>query len=210
MAAQGEDADQVARPRPEHRLHVDQAAELLWAGRDPDSARNNLHQAIFAARRALDSIGLDGGRYLELREELILLSPKDPIRIDEVAFEELAAAAREQGEPGAYRSALEGFDAESLRGLEPGAARFPRSAPSCPGGGAHRAVSETPGVAVADSGYWHEQQIDEVVNMGTQVLIPPDAGKRNTPRRGWSGGRYEFGPRKGSRLLPGPLSAATG
>ncbi|HKH78478.1 MAG TPA: hypothetical protein VJ996_00565, partial [Solirubrobacteraceae bacterium] len=99
---------------PERRLHVEQAAELLWAGRDPDSARNNLHQAIFAARRALDSIGLDGSRYLELREELILLSPEDPVRIDAVAFEELAAAAREQREPGAYRSALEGFDAELL------------------------------------------------------------------------------------------------
>ena len=99
---------------PERRLHVEQAAELLWAGRDPDSARNNLHQAIFAARRALDSIGLDGSRYLELREELILLSPEDPVRIDAVAFEELAAAAREQSQPGAYRSALEGFDAELL------------------------------------------------------------------------------------------------
>jgi DNA-binding SARP family transcriptional activator len=99
---------------PERRLHVDQAAELLWAGRDPDSARNNLHQAIFAARRALDSIGLDGNRYLELREELILLCPKDLVRIDAVAFEELAVAAREQGEPSAYRLALEGFDAELL------------------------------------------------------------------------------------------------
>ncbi len=99
---------------PERRLHVEEAGELLWAGRDPDSARNNLHQAIFAARRALDSIGLDGGRYLELREELILLSPEDPVRIDAVAFEELAAAARERGEPGAYRAALEGFDAELL------------------------------------------------------------------------------------------------
>ena len=99
---------------PERRLHAEQAAELLWAGRDPDSARNNLHQAIFAARRALDSIGLEGSRYLELREELILLGPDDPVRIDAVAFEELAAAAREQGEPGAYRAALEGFDAELL------------------------------------------------------------------------------------------------
>ena len=99
---------------PERRLHVDQAAELLWAGRDPASARNNLHQAIFAARRALDSVGLDGSRYLELREELILLCPEDPVRIDAVAFEERAAAAREQGEPGAYRSALECFDAELL------------------------------------------------------------------------------------------------
>jgi len=46
-------------------------------------------------------------------------------------------------------------------------------------------VSETPGVAVADTGYWHEQQMDQVITGGTEVLIPPDAGKRGTPRRGW-------------------------
>ncbi len=46
-------------------------------------------------------------------------------------------------------------------------------------------VKDTPGVAVADSGYWHENQIDNVVSNGTQVLIPPDAGKRDTaPRLG--------------------------
>ena len=99
---------------PERRLHAEQAAELLWPGRDPDSARNNLHQAIFAARRALDSIGLEGSRYLELREELILLGPDDPVQIDAITFEQLAAVARERGEPGAYRAALEGFDAELL------------------------------------------------------------------------------------------------
>jgi hypothetical protein len=53
-------------------------------------------------------------------------------------------------------------------------------------------VSDTPAVALADTGYWHEQQIDEVVNTGTQVLIPPDAGKHEKPRRGWTGGRYAF------------------
>jgi transposase len=52
-------------------------------------------------------------------------------------------------------------------------------------------VTETPGVAVADSGYWNEEQIDNVVsNEHVQVLIPPDAGKRETPRPGWQGGRY--------------------
>ena len=45
-------------------------------------------------------------------------------------------------------------------------------------------VSDTPGVAVADSGYWHEQQIDEVVNTGTQVLIPPGCRQaQHTPPR---------------------------
>jgi transposase len=53
-------------------------------------------------------------------------------------------------------------------------------------------VTETPGVAVADSGYWNEEQIDNVIaNEHVQVLIPPDAGKRDTPRPGWDGGRYK-------------------
>ena len=46
-------------------------------------------------------------------------------------------------------------------------------------------VTETPGVAVADSGYWNEEQMDNVVaNEQVQVLIPPDAGKRGTPGPG--------------------------
>src|SRR5215208_5436087 len=53
-------------------------------------------------------------------------------------------------------------------------------------------VSETPAIAVADTGYWHEDQIDNVVTGGTQVLIPPDAGKRDTPRPGWQGGRFTW------------------
>jgi transposase len=52
-------------------------------------------------------------------------------------------------------------------------------------------VTETPGVAVADSGYWNEEQMDNVIaNEHVQVLIPPDARKRDTPRPGWDGGRY--------------------
>jgi hypothetical protein len=51
-----------------------------------------------------------------------------------------------------------------------------------------RSVSaRRPQVAVADTGYWHEDQIDNVISNGTQVLIPPDAGKRDTPRPGWQG-----------------------
>jgi Transposase DDE domain len=54
-------------------------------------------------------------------------------------------------------------------------------------------VTETPAVAVAvaDSGYWNEEQMGNVIsNEHVQVLIPPDAGKRDTPRPGWDGGRY--------------------
>jgi predicted ATPase/DNA-binding SARP family transcriptional activator len=99
---------------PERRLHADQVTELLWAGRDQASARNNLHQAIFAARRALDSAGLEGRDRLELHEDLISLCPDDPVRIDVLAFEEAAATARVQRDPAAYRDALDCYGGELL------------------------------------------------------------------------------------------------
>jgi hypothetical protein len=36
-------------------------------------------------------------------------------------------------------------------------------------------VTDTPGVLVADTGYWHQVQMQQIVEHGTQVLIPPDA-----------------------------------
>ena len=54
-------------------------------------------------------------------------------------------------------------------------------------------VSDKPEVVVADAGYWNEQHIDHLVGEhGIQVLIPPDSGKRQGERPGWSGGRYSF------------------
>jgi hypothetical protein len=54
-------------------------------------------------------------------------------------------------------------------------------------------VTERPQVAAADAGFWNEQHIDKVVTeQHVQVLIPPDAGNRKTPRPGWSGGRYDW------------------
>jgi transposase len=53
-------------------------------------------------------------------------------------------------------------------------------------------VNETPAVAVADAGYWHTEQIENIVSRGTAVLIPPDAGKRKGARPGWDGGLYAF------------------
>ena len=51
-------------------------------------------------------------------------------------------------------------------------------------------VSETPGVLLADAGYWHKEQMENVIDRGIQVLIPPDAGKRKGTRPGWDGGAY--------------------
>jgi transposase len=53
-------------------------------------------------------------------------------------------------------------------------------------------VSEAPEVVVADAGYWHHEQMDELAGDGIQVLIPPDSGKRKDTRPGWQGGRYAW------------------
>ncbi len=99
---------------PEQRLHSDEAAELLWPDRDPVASRNNLHQAIFAARRALGTLGLDGHRCLGLREDVLVLCPEDEVGIDVVAFEAAAAAARAERDPAAYAAALDAYQGELL------------------------------------------------------------------------------------------------
>jgi hypothetical protein len=53
-------------------------------------------------------------------------------------------------------------------------------------------VTEAPSVVLADAGYWHQQQMEAIVDRGMQVLIPPDAGKRKGARPGWDGGLYAF------------------
>ena len=45
----------------------------------------------------------------------------------------------------------------------------------------------------ADAGYWNEEHMDEVVaNKHIAVLVAPDKGSRGTPRKGWTGGRYDW------------------
>ncbi len=53
-------------------------------------------------------------------------------------------------------------------------------------------IIEQPGVVLADSGYWHNEQMDRLTGEGIVVLVPPDSTKRKTARPGWSGGRYAF------------------
>jgi transposase len=50
-----------------------------------------------------------------------------------------------------------------------------------------------PPVVVADAQYWNEQHMDDLTaDHGLQVLIPPDGGKRDGERPGWTGGRFSF------------------
>jgi transposase len=52
-------------------------------------------------------------------------------------------------------------------------------------------VRESPETVLADPGYWHKQQMENIVaNKHIQVLIPPDSGTRKGTRPGWNKGLY--------------------
>jgi hypothetical protein len=53
-------------------------------------------------------------------------------------------------------------------------------------------INASPKVVLADAGYWHSEQMQQLTGRGTVVLIPPDAGKRQGTRPGWDGGLYAF------------------
>src|SRR5215217_7418732 len=55
-------------------------------------------------------------------------------------------------------------------------------------------VTDTPGVLLADAGYWHGEQMQRITERGIQVLIPPDTSRKRTTRRNWDGGRYDAMP----------------
>jgi predicted ATPase/DNA-binding SARP family transcriptional activator len=86
----------------DRRVHREQLAELLWPDRDAAAAANNLNQALYAARRALDGAGADGAAALTLIDGAVVLDA----RVDVDAFEAAAARARADRDPLAYERAL--------------------------------------------------------------------------------------------------------
>jgi DNA-binding SARP family transcriptional activator len=80
---------------PGHRLHREQAMDLLWPDLDAGAAANNLHRALYSARRTLEPRApAVGSRYLRLREGMISLCPEGALWVDVEAFEDAAATAR--------------------------------------------------------------------------------------------------------------------
>lgn len=57
-------------------------------------------------------------------------------------------------------------------------------------------VTEQPGAFVADAGYWHTRQIEQVTDHGLDLLVPPDGAMREGNRPGWEHGLYEVMRRK--------------
>ena len=99
---------------PDGRMHREQAGELLWPDRTTDSAANNLHQALYVARRALEGAGADALECLALRDDMLVLSDDRPVEIDAAEFEQAAEVARAANTTEAYRDALALYGGELL------------------------------------------------------------------------------------------------
>jgi DNA-binding SARP family transcriptional activator len=96
---------------PGHRLHREQAVDLLWPDEPPHRSAPRLHTAAHYARRAI-------GRQdaVVLRDEGVLLFPGATIVVDAVRFEELARVAIRDNDAVAAREALGWYHGELLPG----------------------------------------------------------------------------------------------
>src|SRR3954453_10497367 len=59
-----------------HRLHRDQALDVLWRDLAPAAAANNLHQAVHVARRVL------GADAIQMRDEVLSLAVDVDVDVD--------------------------------------------------------------------------------------------------------------------------------
>ena len=99
---------------PGHRMHREQAMDLLWPDSSKGAASNNLRQVLHAARRILASDPSASSRYLGTEAESLVLCPRDDLWMDVEAFEEAAAIARHAKETASYRAALNLYTGELL------------------------------------------------------------------------------------------------
>jgi predicted ATPase/DNA-binding SARP family transcriptional activator/DNA-binding CsgD family transcriptional regulator len=99
-----------------HRLHREQAMERLWPNLAPKAASNNLRQALYAGRRALEPDSSAPARFLHLGDGWLKLCSEGPLWVDVEAFEGAARTARRVGEPAAYGAAIDLYAGELLPG----------------------------------------------------------------------------------------------
>jgi predicted ATPase/DNA-binding SARP family transcriptional activator/DNA-binding CsgD family transcriptional regulator len=99
-----------------HRLHREQAMDLLWPDLAKKPASNNLRGTLYVARRILDPHPSTASRYLELHGEQLVLCPAGRLWVDAEAFEEAASVARSSRSPAAFRAAIGLYGGELLPG----------------------------------------------------------------------------------------------
>src|SRR4051794_22130252 len=76
---------------PRHALPRDVIVDALWPDTDVDAARNNLHQVVHAARRAIETVGIAGADALAWNDTLLVLGRHCRVVTD---VEQLDAAAK--------------------------------------------------------------------------------------------------------------------
>jgi DNA-binding SARP family transcriptional activator len=93
---------------PHHRLHREHVMDWLWPHMDPEDRANNLHKALYVARRILepDLAPRRASSYLHLRHDLLVLEAPGGLWIDVEAFLATARAAHERRTLQAYQEAL--------------------------------------------------------------------------------------------------------
>ena len=100
---------------PNHRMHKEQAMDLLWPHLGARAGANNLHRTLHVARRVLEPrLPAADSRHLRLREEQLELCPGGSLWVDVAVFEEAADRARRLRDPAAYRAAADLYAGELL------------------------------------------------------------------------------------------------
>jgi predicted ATPase/DNA-binding SARP family transcriptional activator len=99
---------------PDQRMHRERLGELLWPERDSASVSNNLHQAMYVARRALEAAHAGGGTCLALQEHSLSLRGRGAVEIDVLTFEAAAEQAGATRSIDAYLAALDLYSGELL------------------------------------------------------------------------------------------------
>src|SRR5689334_14423882 len=101
---------------PDRRMHRARVGELLWPDRESDSVANNLHQAVYIARRALDSVAEGAGARLVLQDDSLHLGGRGmaPVEVDVHAFETAAVRARAERSVAGYTTAIDQYGGELL------------------------------------------------------------------------------------------------
>jgi DNA-binding SARP family transcriptional activator len=89
---------------PGHRLHREQAMDVLWADLAPAAAAANLRKAVHYARGALDA---EGGASAIGSVGDVLCLPSEHLWVDVSAWRAATARARRAGDPKAYAEAVE-------------------------------------------------------------------------------------------------------
>lgn len=99
---------------PSGRLHREEIIELLWPALGREAGGNNLRQALFVARRTLETLGPGQADLLVRLGDFVALSSEHQIQIDVKDFERAAERANGSGDSELHAAAIALYAGELL------------------------------------------------------------------------------------------------